>query len=80
VIAAVLTEDETIDREQFGRLPQSWPGESLALHPAQGRQQPPRWRERRMSPAAAGAAKHLPSALAVYAVQPDDLKPHALKG
>ena len=74
-IAAILIEHETIDREQFGRLRQSEP-EETALAPFPRPEQATTSetaRKRRTRPTAAGAAKHLPSALVARAVQPEDL-------
>ena len=81
-IAAILIEHETIDREQFERLRQSEPEETaLAPYPRPEQATTSETaRKRRTRPTAAGAAKHLPSALVAHAVQPEDLKPQATRG
>jgi cell division protease FtsH len=81
-IAAILIEHETIDRDEFERLLQSEPEETV-LAPDPGAEQPKTAetaRKRRMGPARARGAKPLPPTLVAHAVQPDDLRPHAANG
>jgi cell division protease FtsH len=81
-IAAILIEYKTIDKEQFERLLQSEPEQTLfAPHPrAEQAKTAEAARKRRMGPARARGAKPLPSSLVAHAVQPDDLKPQATNG
>ena len=81
-IASILIEHETIDREQFERLLQSEPEETVLAPDPQLQQATTAEaaRKRRMRPAQARGAKPLPSTLVADAVQPDDLKPQATKG
>jgi cell division protease FtsH len=81
-IAAILIEHKTIDKEQFERLLQSEPEQTLlAPHPrAEEARTAEAARKRRIGPARVRGAKPPPSSLVAHAVQPDDLKPQATNG
>jgi cell division protease FtsH len=70
-IAAILIEDETIDKEQFERLLHGEPEEN-ALAPPPPRPKPQRKRARKQQPTRAPAAKSVPSAAVAHAVRPED--------